>query len=257
MKILLTNDDGITSTHLQILSDTLVDNGFELTVVAPDSEMSAVSHSISLRNPVRMRKIDDQKYAVSGTPADCTYMGMFHIMEKKPDLVISGINNGYNLGLDVYYSGTVAGAMEGVLRGIPGISASIDRKVSELWIRNFSQKISDFAKELLKSNRKPILYNLNCPPVDKINGFMFTGIGYRHYKDEVLVKHDPKGVEYYWLGGPVSKGYDNLEDGERRALEDGYVSVTPMDPLIFSSRKDYMYTPLIDTQTISEVLISI
>ncbi|MBN2724150.1 MAG: 5'/3'-nucleotidase SurE [Deltaproteobacteria bacterium] len=241
INVLITNDDGIFSKGIGILSETLGKQGYNVWVVAPDRERSAVSHTITLRDPLRINEIAKQTFAVSGTPADCAYMGMFYVMPEIPDIVISGINNGYNLGNDIFYSGTIAGAFEAALRGISSISASSDRGSTENQLKDFSEKIGNIIPSVCEKSGKSILYNMNYPPVEECKGYMFTSVGHRNYSNVVDIRKDPKGAEYFWIGGPVSKGYENLQGGERSALDSGCISISPIDPFIYSKDDSSMY----------------
>ena len=226
--ILITNDDGIHATGIAPLVEVFTASGAEVWVVAPDRERSAVSHAITLREPLRMHEVRPRQFACSGTPVDCSYMGIVHVVPRTPDLVISGINHGYNLGTDVFYSGTVAAAMEAVLRGVPAIAASTVRGATAEHLEATAQVILRLSRLILTcpQPRRPWVFNCNVPPDP--GRIEVTSPGIRHYHDEVMVRYDPKGEPYYWIGGPISPDHGNLEGGEFAALDSGNVSLSPL-----------------------------
>lgn len=233
MKILLTNDDGIYSEGIQILKKQL-DNIAEVTVIAPDRERSTIGHAMTLRKPLRIRKVkingDFWGFSLDGTPADCVIIGLLEIMKDvKPDLIISGINRGPNLGDDIFYSGTVSAAVEGAMRNVPSLAVSIagfeDFKFESAAL--FTKKI---ASNLMKNNLPPnLVLNVNFPNIDceEIKGVEITRHGKRVYQDEVKIIHDPQGTTHYWLGGELPEG--NIEpDTDFEAIYNNKVSITPL-----------------------------
>jgi 5'-nucleotidase len=200
----------------------------EVVTVAPEHEQSATSHSISLHRPLRHRRVEDKVHAVDGTPADCIYVALYRedLLPRRPDLVVSGINHGPNLGSDVFYSGTVAAAREAALRGIPAIAFSnlgkdMDRAATvsvELCARMLSAK--------LPSDHAPLL-NVNFPP-GAFKGLRATRLGTRHYAEGVDVRTDPRGREYFWIGGPGGVKHEPLDGSDTDAADAGYVSITPL-----------------------------
>ncbi|MEA3454397.1 MAG: 5'/3'-nucleotidase SurE [Candidatus Caldatribacteriota bacterium] len=233
MKILLTNDDGIYSEGIQILKKQL-DNIAEVTVIAPDRERSTIGHAMTLRKPLRIRKVKIDgnfwEFSLDGTPADCVIVGLLEIMkDKKPDLIVSGINRGPNLGDDIIYSGTVSAAMEGAMRNIPSLAVSIagfeDFKFESASL--FTKKIvMNLTKNNLPSN---LVLNINFPNMDyeEIKGVEITRHGKRVYQDEVKIIHDPQGTTHYWLGGELPEG--NIEpDTDFEAIYNNKVSITPL-----------------------------
>jgi 5'-nucleotidase len=225
---LLSNDDGIAAPGLDALAAALAPLG-EVWVVAPDRERSATSHSISLHHPVRIREVGDRRFAVDGTPTDAVYLGLHHILDKRPDLVIGGINHGANLGNDILYSGTVAVAMEGALFGHPGLAVSLTREGSATFdvAAEVAQGIA--ATMLAEPPAPGVILNVNVPalPRDKIRGIKLCRLGYNDWSDSVGVRHDPRGKQYYWIGGERT-GHDAIPDSDNNAVTQGFVAVTPI-----------------------------
>jgi 5'-nucleotidase len=226
--ILISNDDGVRAPGLRALADALQDLG-EVIVVAPDRERSAASHAISLDHPLRAEQVDPQVFAVDGTPVDCVYLALHHIVPRKPDLCLSGINNGFNLGSDVFYSGTVGAALEAALRGIPSVALSLERKNPQ----DFSHAVAfsrDLVEDLLVREEaaiEPLTFlNVNLP-AGPVRGLRVTRMGRRIYRDQVSVRQDLRGRTYYWIGGPEQKGED-LPGSDCTAVAEGLASVTPI-----------------------------
>ena len=238
--ILVTNDDGFESEGLEVLVESLKPLA-RVIVVAPSSEKSACSHSLTLAHPLRFIKLDEDFYKLDdGTPSDCIYLALnVYFKDAKPDLVISGINKGSNMGEDITYSGTVGGAMEGVLQGVPSLAisqvcqngckdmSSHGYELAGKFIADFTKKI--FEKGFPLDERK--LLNINIPPLkpDKCKGVVVTKAGYRLYGNDSHKHINPRGLEYYWLGThPLAwkKKGEGLCDLE--AVEKGYISVTPV-----------------------------
>lgn len=234
--ILLSNDDGIKARGIRILRSVLESrlSGTEsvIVTVAPDGERSAVSGAITLRDPLRMRQVGDRQWAVSGTPVDAVYVGLVHLMaDRPPDWVISGINDGYNLGTDVFYSGTVAAAMEGALRNIRALAVSVYRGANREMMEQAAHLAMEVIERLENISLPPrTFFTLNLPMTLPVRGIKLAPMGFRRYVDDVIMRHDPKGVPYYWIGGPNTIDHDNLEGGERSVLDDGYAVLVPMRP---------------------------
>lgn len=227
--ILISNDDGINSEGLHKLHEILKQYG-EVFVVAPDRDQSAVSHSLSLYRPLRIEKISDNIYTVDGTPTDCINIAVNGILkERKPNLVVSGINKGENLGDDITYSGTVSAAMEGALLGIPSVAISLATKVNFNFeaASHYSHMIAGYVLE--KKLPQDTILNINIPnlPVKEIKGIMVTRQGKRVYGEPIVEKVDPRGKKYYWIGG-YELGSLDIENSDVAAVRDGYVSVTPI-----------------------------
>lgn len=226
--LLVTNDDGVASPALAALVDALEDVG-EVWVFAPDREQSAVGHGVSLHRPLRVRPVRDRWYMIDGTPTDCVLLAVREFLPRKPDLVLSGINTGPNLGDDVTYSGTVAGAYEGMLLGIPSIAIS-----------NASYEPSDYttaarcsalvaAQVLEHGAPADTVLNVNVPdiPFGELQGIRITRQGLREFNDEIVARKDPRGNDYYWIGGfrPSSVPHPGTDI---EAIEKNFVSVTPL-----------------------------
>jgi 5'-nucleotidase len=226
--ILVSNDDGIRAAGIRALEAVLAPLG-DVWVVAPDREQSAASHSLSLYRPLRVEPIDDRHFAVDGTPTDAVNLAINGIMPKKPDLVVSGINHGGNLGDDITYSGTVSAAMEGTLLGVPSIAVSlVSRDAPEF------AAAADFAFRLARvvSERgmpRDTLLNVNVPglPAAELRGYRITRQGKRRYGDAIVEHLDPRGRKYFWIGGE-DLGFVPAEGTDCTAVADGFISVTPL-----------------------------
>ena len=227
MLILITNDDGIHSAGLQALVDQLQSFG-RIAVVAPDRERSAIGHALTLHVPLRAEQIAKDHWAVSGTPTDAVNLGVQGLLKEKPDLVVSGINKGGNMGDDLTYSGTVAAAMEATLMGVPAIAVSLAGQ---------SFKYDDFAvaARVARQMASTVLdhglpadtfINVNVP-AGKPLGLRLTRQGKRIYEDAVVQNFDPRGRSYYWIGAG-ELGFQDLEGTDFHAVNKGYVSVTPL-----------------------------
>ena len=246
--ILVSNDDGIRSEGIVSLARALKRVG-EVYVVAPDRERSAVSHALTLHRPLRYEKIGKNQFSVDGTPTDCITLAIHgDILPRKPDLVVSGINKGGNLGEDVSYSGTVSAAMEGTLLGIPSIAISLVAR------RNFD--FTEAAKFAVKISRltlkngvpKDTLLNINIPKTSKtkkIKGVHITRQGKRVYGDVVFEKVDPRGKKYYWIGGDMLH-WEGGDDTDFAAVTKGYISITPihLDMTNYSAISELQYWKL-------------
>lgn len=231
-RVLLSNDDGINAPGLKTLEDAIRPHVGELWVCAPETEQSATSHSLTLRRPLRIRHVSDKRYAVDGTPTDAVLLGVNKIMGgAKPDLVLSGVNRGGNLGEDVTYSGTVAAAMEGCLLGIPSVALSQvyeDRhKVKWATAKNWTPKV---LKQLFKLGwPKGIFMNINFPDVTaaKVAGVDVCRQGRRKIGGGLTPGIDPRGDEYFWIG-PQRDEEKFLKGTDLAAVNNGYISVTPL-----------------------------
>ena len=224
--ILLTNDDGYQALGLKVLEEGLQDLG-EVWVVAPHKERSGASHSITLHQPLRVIEQRPRFFSVSGTPVDCVMLAVHALLPKPPDVVISGINAGYNVGEDVFYSGTVAGAREAALLGIPALAVSVGNATSEETPETY-EKALPYIRQLLPILLKaeaPALLNLNLPPgpASAIRGLRVTRLGNRCYDNPV----ERLGPETYVIAGEVR--WTRTEGTDLEALSQGYASVTPLD----------------------------
>lgn len=235
MRILISNDDGVFADGIRVLGNYLKKK-HKVTVVAPMDEQSTMGHSLTLHKPLRIKKIEKDVYGVSGTPADSIYLGLKEVMKKNPpDVVISGINHGANLGQDVYYSGTVAAAREAAISGIPSFAVSL--VVS--WKKGVPSQACHFKSaaiamdELLKDFSEVempryTLMNVNVPdlPYGKIKGFQVCEQGHRIYGGKVVQRMDHRGRPYYWVGGTLKGDKVNL-NSDSNATNAGYISLTP------------------------------
>ncbi|MEZ5476610.1 MAG: 5'/3'-nucleotidase SurE [Thiolinea sp.] len=227
MNILLSNDDGFQAPGLQALRLALRDR-HHVTTVAPDRDRSGASNSLTLVNPLRLRDQGDDLYSLNGTPTDCVHIGLTGL-NSDPDLVISGINHGPNLGDDVIYSGTVAAAMEGRFLGYTAIAASLAARNLD----NLPSAVQAVLLLLEQLEQLPeqgnLILNVNIPdlPWEQIKGFRTTRLGQRHKSEPVILDHDPRGREIFWIG-PPGHAADAGPDTDFYALEQGYVSVTPL-----------------------------
>jgi len=226
--ILVSNDDGIRAAGIQALYTALADLG-EVWVVAPDREQSAASHALSLHRPLRAEQLEERHFAVDGTPTDCVNLAINGILPERPALVVSGINHGGNMGDDITYSGTVSAAMEATLLGIPAIALSLVGRDSKDF-RPAARFSCRLAETVLSRGLPPdTLLNVNVPPLpeEKLRGFAVTRQGKRRYGDAIVEKIDPRGKKYYWIGGD-DLGHVPMEGSDFSAVEDGYISVTPL-----------------------------
>jgi 5'-nucleotidase len=226
---LLSNDDGIDAPGLNALADAFESMG-EVWVVAPDRERSATSHAISLNRPLRMREVGERRVAVDGTPTDCVYLGLNHILDEKPDLVVGGINHGPNLGNDVLYSGTVAVAMQGALFGFPGLAVSLTTSNPSSDFTVAADVAAGIAQSMLAEPPAPgVMLNVNVPPLarEELRGIKLCRLGYNDWTDAVGVRQDPRGKPYYWIGGDRA-GHDSIADSDNNAIAAGYVTITPV-----------------------------
>lgn len=226
--ILVTNDDGITARGIRELADALAPLG-EVWVYAPDRQQSAVGHGVSLHRPLRVTELDAQRYMVDGTPTDCVMLAVRDLLPRRPSLVVSGVNQGANLGDDVTYSGTVAGAYEGMLLGVPAIAVS-DVKYRAVHMKTAARVAAGVAKRVLDTSLpEDTMLNVNVPdvPYEELAGLRVTRMGRRDYKDEIVERRDPRGGRYYWIGG--SEPSHVAEPGtDFEAIEHGCVSITPL-----------------------------
>ena len=228
MKILLSNDDGYLATGINVLADALAEVA-ELVVVAPDRNHSGASNSLTLHSPLRVHEVAENRYFVTGTPSDCVHLALSGLFEEDPDIVISGINHGANLGDDVIYSGTVAAAMEGRYLGLPAIAVSLVGQRPQHF--DAAARVVVDLLERLEKNRLPedILLNVNVPdrPYEDLIGFEATRLGFRHRSEPMVKTQDPQGRDIYWIG-PAGPGQDAGPGTDFHAIEKGAVAVSPI-----------------------------
>lgn len=228
-RILVTNDDGVHSEGIRALADALKHLG-EVTVVAPIQEASAIGHALTLRRPLRVEKIHPGVFAVDGTPTDCVNVAITHVIRQKPDLIVSGINKGWNLGDDVTYSGTVSAALEGALLSIPSIAVSTqNRRNGDFEFAPSAKAAASVADAVLdRGMPKFTLLNINVP-FGPNKGFKVTVQAKRNHITVVDERIDPRNRAYYW----IEEGQNNWEPHDRsdwQAVRDGYISITPLHP---------------------------
>lgn len=232
MRILITNDDGIDSEGLLALRRALTAVG-DTVVIAPNRNWSAAGHTKTMHKPLRVTRVQvpvgDESYACDGTPSDCVAMGMLGFAGARPDLVVSGINKGANLGGDITYSGTVAAAMESVINGVPAIAVSV-ASYQEWDFEAAAAFAARLAAKVLEKGLPPdVLLNVNVPsvPREQIRGVLVTRLGKRIYRDKLIERQDPFGRSYYWIGGDEPSGH--AEEGtDIWAIANSFVSVTPI-----------------------------
>lgn len=231
MRVLLSNDDGYLAPGLQVLASTLV-GAAEVTVVAPERDFSGASNSLTLRRPLRVQRGENGFLYVDGTPTDCVHLAITGLMEREPDIVISGINSGANLGDDVIYSGTVAAAMEGRWLGYPSVALSLAGTPGGPWTHyDTAGRIALIILEGLRDKplASQIILNVNVPdvPYDQLAGFRATRLGHRHKSEPVIRAQDPHGRPIFWVGPPGSE-QDAGEGTDFHAVRNRMVSVTPI-----------------------------
>lgn len=225
-RILVTNDDGYASEGIHVLADALEDLA-EVWVVAPNREQSAVSHALTLDRPLRIQRLAERRVAVDGTPTDCVALGISNLMaDRLPDLVVSGINFGFNMGADVHYSGTVSAAFEGVILGVPAMAVSLGLG-SGLSFHLAARFARELAGWILDNGLAPnTLLNVNVPVGNPV-GVRLTRLGVRRYTEGVVEEKDPRGRQIFWIGGgqPVWEAIPGTDFHETAS---GFVSVTPL-----------------------------
>jgi len=230
MRLLCTNDDGYLARGLAVLAQA-ADQFGEVHIVAPDREQSATSHALTIHRPLRARRSAEGAFVVDGTPTDCVIMAVNEVLGFHPDFCLSGVNHGSNMGEDVLYSGTVAAAMEATVIGIPAMAFSYTGDDYENLPR-WGSILEDFLRQVFSRDGgfpKHTLLNVNLPglPPHKVKGIKVTSLGQRRYSDSITRALDPKGREYFWIGGGIS-AWAGADDADFRAVEDGFISVTPL-----------------------------
>lgn len=228
MRILISNDDGFRAPGISALSSALSEMA-DTTVVAPDRDRSGASHSLTLDRPLTVTLAENGFYAVNGTPTDCVHLAITGLLTEEPDMVVSGINNGANLGDDVLYSGTVAAAMEGRFLGLPTIAVSLTSHQPQHFdtaSRVARQLVKQLSSEPLDANT---ILNVNIPdlPWQALAGFRATRLGHRHKAEPVIRQRDPRGRDIYWVG-PAGAEQDAGPGTDFHAVSEGYVSITPL-----------------------------
>jgi len=231
MHILISNDDGLYAPGIRLLADGLRDHCDEVTVVAPDRDRSGASNSLTLDQPIRVEKQEDGRYKVFGTPTDCVHVAITGLLSDEPDMVVSGINAGANMGDDVLYSGTVAAAMEGRFLGLPAMAVSLSYGRGGPSYYETAARAASILMRRLVAEPLPAdtILNVNVPdiPWDDIKGFQTTRLGHRHRSENVIPIDDPRGRPFFWIGPPGGES-DNGPGTDFNAVRSGYVSVTPI-----------------------------
>ncbi|WP_413357826.1 5'/3'-nucleotidase SurE [Prochlorococcus sp. MIT 1201] len=247
LRILISNDDGVLAEGVRCLAAAAASRGHRVTVVCPDHERSATGHGLTIHTPIRAERVDElygpgvTAWSCSGTPADCVKLALSELLAEKPDLVLSGVNHGPNLGTDVFCSGTVAAAMEGTLEGLPALAVSV---ACFQW-RDFqaaAELAMDVAENALADNwPNNLLLNLNIPPChpEQMGSLRWTRLSIRHYEEQFSRRIDPHSRTYFWLAGEVVKDLETAGDGPRdwpsdvAQIETNAPSLTPIQPDLF------------------------
>jgi 5'-nucleotidase len=228
LNILISNDDGYLSTGINALANAL-SKVADIVVVAPDRNQSGASNSLTLHTPLRIQKVRDNHYFVNGTPSDCVHLALSGFLDEDPDIVVSGINHGANLGDDVIYSGTVAAAMEGRFLGFPAIAVSLVGQHATHF--DTAARVACDLIERLQAKPLPsdVILNVNVPdrPYDELAGLRAARLGFRHRSEPMIRSKDPYGRNIYWIG-PAGQGQDAGEGTDFAALDAGAVAVTPL-----------------------------
>ena len=228
LNILISNDDGVYAKGLAVLHETL-STVASVTVVAPDRNRSGASNSLSLSNPIRIKTLSNGFIAVEGTPTDCVHIALTGLLKEPPDMVISGINEGANLSDDVWYSGTVAAAMEGRFLGLPAIAVSLVGSRCKQY-QTAAQVTLDLVKKMIHNPLKNVsLLNVNVPDVsyNNLRGIKTTRLGTRHCAEPTIEATDPRGKKIYWIGPAGKEAYAG-EGTDFHAVHNGFASVTPL-----------------------------
>ncbi|QTL98357.1 5'/3'-nucleotidase SurE [Iocasia frigidifontis] len=247
MNILLTNDDGVYAEGIRALARALIRSGHNVIITAPDRERSAAGHSITISNPLRVKEVELEieglkAYKINGTPADCVKLGVEKLIDFRPDFIISGINDGSNLGYDVLYSGTVSAAMEAWMIGYKAIAVSLASSST----RNFAYParfIEELVSEKLYKTNQAVLLNINFPALkeNEIKGVKVAKLGKSQYEDKFEERIDPMGNSYFWLtGGSINCKKE--EDTDIYLLNSNYITITPLKPIL----TDYNTIELLD-----------
>ena len=239
MNVLITNDDGIHACGIRALAEAVADIGHRVTVVAPDREKSACAHALTMDMPLTVKPVDGfgmPAYAVAGTPADCVKIGMAHLLDKKADIVLSGINIGANLGSDIVYSGTVNAALEANMLGIPAVAFSqsllrTQDEDSSAYFREAANLSVELMQGFAVEELKECIYNVNFPAAagSAIRGIRFCEQGISAYDDTYEKRTDPFGREYFWISGHLMEDeYNEKHQTDIKWNREGYITITPL-----------------------------
>ena len=235
MRVLITNDDGVNAEGIKVLADELSKIA-DVTVIAPDKERSAVGHGVTFFSPLRLSKLSEEEhkiiYKCNGTPVDCIIMGLYHVMkDNPPDLVITGINRGMNIGDDFHCSGTISSAVEGALSGIQSmaVSCATDMEFNVPSYEPIARIASAIAEEIFKNPLpKRFMLNLNAP-VGEIKGIKLTHSGFSNFKYDIISRKDGLNLDYFWFNRKSNYHNEKYEGSDYQALTEGYVSLTPIN----------------------------
>lgn len=234
MRFLVSNDDGILAHGLDVLVRAAQPLG-EVSVVAPDREQSATSHSLTVHHPLRATKRGERRWQVDGTPTDCVMLAVEALLPERPDFVLSGVNHGQNLGEDTLYSGTVAAAMEGLSLGIPSIAFSFAGGAQRADTAHLDAQMDVITRIIAHITSLPAfppdtLFNVNLPPVSgaALKGTKLTRLGRRVFSESLQAAKDPWGKPVYWIGGGSANWQGSAPDSDFQAIRDGFVSITPL-----------------------------
>lgn len=242
MKVLLANDDGVYAPGIRSLFKELSPH-HDTTIIAPLEERSTTGHSLSLDKPLRIDRLEDNIYGCTGFPSDCVLMGLGHVLkDSRPEVIVSGINRGANLGQDLYYSGTIAAAREGTFHHVPSIAVSlVFNSVTEEHLYPVAATIIKWCLEadIHRTIHPMTLLNINVPniPLNEIKGLKLTEIGFRRYSEEIHARLDARNREYYWIAG-IYEGYESNPESDCEAVKNGWIAITPQ-ALIDRCNKDY------------------
>jgi len=224
--ILITNDDGIHSPGLAALKQALRPLG-RIVVVAPDRDNSAISHALTMNRPLRLTRLEEDVYTLDGTPTDCVSIGLSKVLDRAPDLLVSGINNGPNIGDDITYSGTVSAAIEGTMYAVPSMAMSIAGEIVIEYERA-DRVVRELAETVIRNGLPAnTLVNVNIPDAEKPKGIKVTRQGRRIWQQAVQEVKDPRGRVHYWIGGGTPL-LDSGRDTDVHMLSEGYVTITPI-----------------------------
>jgi 5'-nucleotidase len=229
MKILVTNDDGVYAPGIIALAEALREIG-DVTVVAPDREQSAIGHAITLHHPLRAQRLGEKVFAVTGTPTDCVNLGIHNLLRFRPDLVVSGINRGGNMSDDITYSGTVSGAMEATVMGIPAFAVSLATDGAGEHYRSAAAFALKLAQQVAdRGLPSDTFLNVNVPdlPHDRLGAPLITSQGKKRYQGAIVNNVDPRGRQYYWIGS-IEPEFLDIEGTDYAAVSRGHVSITPL-----------------------------
>ena len=253
MHILISNDDGIDAVGIEVLAQH-IEQLAQITIVAPDRDRSGASNSLTLDQPIRILSHRNNRYRVAGTPTDCVHLALTGLLEKEPDMVVSGINRGANLGDDVIYSGTVAAAMEGRYLGLPAIAVSLVFEDKPAHFQSAGLAVVELIEHLLQDPLPAdTILNVNVPdlPWSEISGYKVTRLGHRHRAEPFVLQHDPRGRPVYWIGPPGAE-QDAGPGTDFHAIRNRHISITPIHVDLTCYQALDTVTSWVDTMTANQ-----